>query len=94
MRWKHLREEFEQFGEVVFARVILDRETGRSRGFGFVEFVNPEDATKAQQEINEQELWGRQVNVDFAKENPEKLASKQEEDAWGDEWEAWEEWEL
>lgn len=95
MRWKHLREEFEQFGEVVFARVILDRETGRSRGFGFVEFVNAEDATKAQEEMNEQEVWWRQVNVDFAKENPEKMASRQEEDAWEDEWEAWEdEWDA
>jgi nucleolin len=51
-----LREEFEQFGEVVFARVVLDNETGRSRGFGFVEFVNPEDAKKAQEAMNEKEI--------------------------------------
>lgn len=91
MRWKHLREEFEKFGEVVFARVVLDRETGRSRGFGFVEFVNAEDASKAQEEMNDQEVWGRAVKVDFAKENPEKMAARQEEDAWDDAWEEWDE---
>lgn len=79
MRGKHLREEFEQFGEVVFARVVLDNETGRSRGFGFVEFVNAEDATKAQEAMNDQELWERMVKVDFAKENPERFQARQEE---------------
>jgi RNA recognition motif-containing protein len=39
-----LREAFARFGEVTEAKVITDRETGRSRGFGFVTFANPEDA--------------------------------------------------
>ncbi len=83
MRWKHLREEFEKFGEVVFARVVLDNETGRSRGFGFVEFANAEDAANAQAEMNEKELWERQIRVDFAKENPERMQSTEswEDDA-------------
>ena len=76
MRWIHLREEFEKFWEVVFARVVLDNETGRSRGFGFVEFVNPEDAIKAQEAMNEKELGERIVKVDFAKENPDRVQNK------------------
>jgi len=79
MRGLQLREEFEKFGEVVFARVVLDNETGRSRGFGFVEFVNADDAAKAKDEMNETELWEREIKVDFAKENPEKFQARQEE---------------
>jgi RNA recognition motif-containing protein len=79
MRGLQMREEFEKFGEVVFARVVLDKDTGRSRGFGFVEFVNPEDATKAKEEMDNTELWEREIKVDFAKENPEKLQARQEE---------------
>ena len=78
MRWMQLREEFEQFGEVVFARVVLDNETGRSRGFGFVEFVNPEDAKKAQEAMNEKEIWERVVKVDFARENPDRVQHKED----------------
>jgi len=78
MRWKHLKEEFEKFGEVVFARVVLDNETGRSRWFGFVEFANADDAAKAQAEMNEKELWERTVKVDFAKENPDRIQSRKE----------------
>ncbi len=78
MRWIHLREEFEKFGEVVFARVVLDNETGRSRWFWFVEFVNAEDAAKAQEAMNEKELWERTVKVDFAKENPDRVQNKPE----------------
>ena len=77
MRGKHLREEFEKFWEVVFARVVLDNETGRSRGFGFVEFANAEDAAKAQAEMNEKEIRERQVKVDFAKENPERMQARE-----------------
>ncbi len=78
LRWKDLREEFSRFGEVAFARVKLDQETNKSRGFGFVEFVNPEDAAKAQKEMNGQEIMGRVVNVDFAKENPDRIQAKPE----------------
>jgi nucleolin len=79
MRGLQLREEFEKCGEVVFARVVLDNETGRSRGFGFVEFVNAEDATKAKEEMSDSVLWEREIKVDFAKENPEKFQARQEE---------------
>lgn len=78
LRWKDLREEFSKFWEVAFARVKLDQETNKSRGFGFVEFVNPEDATKAQKEMDGQEIMGRAVKVDFANENPERIQAREE----------------
>ncbi len=63
-----LRAAFEQFGEISEARVITDRDTGRSRGFGFVTFSNPDEATKAQEEMNGSELDGRQIAVDEARD--------------------------
>ncbi len=77
LRGKDLREEFSKFGEVAFARVKLDQETNKSRWFGFVEFVNPEDAAKAQTAMDWQEIMGRVVKVDFAKENPERLLNRE-----------------
>ncbi|MDR2190639.1 MAG: RNA-binding protein [Candidatus Peribacteria bacterium] len=73
MRGNDLREEFSKFGEIVFARVNLDRETKKSKGFGFVEFANPEDAARAKSELDGQEVWGRPIKVDFAKEDPTKM---------------------
>ncbi|XP_062229613.1 glycine-rich RNA-binding protein 4, mitochondrial-like [Phragmites australis] len=65
-----LREAFSSFGEVTEARVITDRETGRSRGFGFVNFNNSEDAKNAVSSMDGQELQGRSVRVNFANERP------------------------
>ena len=78
MRGNDLKTEFSRFGEVVFARVNLDRETKKSKGFGFVEFQNPADAAKAKEEMDGQELWGRAIKVDFAKEDPARLAARAE----------------
>lgn len=69
--WKQLKETFSEFGEVAFARVVTDRESGRSRGFGFVEFTNIEDATKAKEAMNWKELDGRELKIDFAQEKKE-----------------------
>ena len=63
-----LRAAFEQHGTVEEAVVITDRETGRSRGFGFVTFVNDADADKAMSAMNGAELDGRNLNVNEAKE--------------------------
>ncbi|MEI7562503.1 MAG: RNA-binding protein [bacterium] len=80
LRGKELREEFSRFGEVAFARVKLDKETGKSRGFGFVEFVNPEEATLAQKEMDGKEMMGRVIKVDFARENPDRLQQDHQEE--------------
>lgn len=62
-----LKAFFEQIGEVASARVITDRETGRSRGFGFVEFVNEADNQKAIDQLNGKELDGREITVGLAR---------------------------
>ncbi|MBD3183589.1 RNA-binding protein [Candidatus Poribacteria bacterium] len=64
-----LEEAFAQFGEVVSAVVIKDSATGRSRGFGFVEFAEEADAQKAKEEMNGQELGGRNLKVDEARDS-------------------------
>ena len=63
-----LREAFEQFGEVVEATIVVDRDTGRSRGFGFVVFADDGDALKAVEALNGTELDGRAIRVDEARE--------------------------
>jgi RNA recognition motif-containing protein len=65
-----LRQAFEPFGEVVEATVITDRETGRSRGFGFVLFAEAADADKAIEELDGTELDGRAIKVSEARERP------------------------
>ena len=63
-----LQSAFAAHGEISEAVVITDRETGRSRGFGFVTFVSDGDAQKAISAMNGQELDGRTLNVNEAKE--------------------------
>lgn len=65
-----LKEAFSQYGEVVEARVILDRETGRSRGFGFITFTSTDAASSAIQAFDGQDLHGRRVRVNYATEKP------------------------
>ena len=62
-----LRELFAQHGEVVSANVVTDRDTGRSRGFGFVEMSNEGEARNAENALNGQEVDGRQLKVNEAK---------------------------
>ena len=63
-----LRSAFEQFGTVEDAKVITDRDSGRSRGFGFVTFGNEEDAQTAIQKMHGAELDGRSLNVNEAQD--------------------------
>ena len=63
-----LREVFEPFGEIVEAKVISDRNTGRSRGFGFVTFEDDNDAQKAMEELDGKELDGRSLRVNEAQD--------------------------
>ena len=67
-----LQELFENFGVVDSAKVIFDRETGRSRGFGFVEMSNDEEAQAAIDALNESELDGRQIVVKEARPREER----------------------
>lgn len=62
-----LRRAFEEFGEVVEAKVVMDRETGRSRGFGFVTFADEEGANRALS-MDGQSLDGRALKVSVARE--------------------------
>ena len=67
-----LKAHFEQCGEVTDAKVIMERDTGRSRGFGFVTFASPEEASKARDTLNGSDLDGRSIRVDTATERPER----------------------
>ena len=62
-----LKEVFGKAGEVASANVIIDKMSGRSRGFGFVEMANDADADKAIEMFNEKELGGRKIIVNEAK---------------------------
>jgi cold-inducible RNA-binding protein len=62
-----LQETFESHGTVLSAKVIKDRETGRSRGFGFVEMESSSDAKNAIQALDKSELDGRSIVVNEAK---------------------------
>lgn len=62
-----LKAAFEQFGAVASATIIMDRASGRSKGFGFVEFESDEDADKAIAEMNGKELDGRKLIVNEAR---------------------------
>lgn len=66
--WSDLKDIFKEYGEVAFTRVITDRETKKSKGFGFVEFVNSADAAKAKEALDGAEVDGRVIRVDFATE--------------------------
>lgn len=67
-----LAELFATIGEVESARVMTDRDTGRSRGFGFVTFVNEEDNAKAVDQLNGKDLDGRAINVTEARPREER----------------------
>lgn len=70
-----LRGIFESVGEVEEVKIIFDRETGRSKGFGFVTFVDPADAEEAVKKYDGQEVDGRRVKVSEAVENTNRRDS-------------------
>jgi len=72
MTGEQLQEMFSVYGEVSSARIISDRETGRSKGFGFVEMPNDSEAKAAIDATNEKELGGRTLKVNEARPREER----------------------
>ncbi len=70
-----LRQMFEQYGPVDRVSIMTDRDTGRSRGFGFVEMTNAEDGEKAIAALNGTQLGGRTLNVNEARPKAERASS-------------------
>lgn len=62
-----LRAAFAPYGSITSARVVFDKETGRSRGFGFVEMANSSEALAAIEALNQAELQGRQLRINEAR---------------------------
>lgn len=67
-----LRQAFESHGAVSEVRIITDRETGRSRGFGFVTYGDPQSAAAAISELDGTELDGRTIRVSQAQDRPQR----------------------
>ncbi|MCB9283651.1 MAG: RNA-binding protein [Lewinellaceae bacterium] len=73
-REEKLRELFEAFGEVSSAKLVMDRETGRSKGFGFVEMPNDDEANNAIDSLNDTEVDGRTIVVKVARPKEENTS--------------------
>ncbi len=71
MQEQDLEAMFAEFGEVQTAKIIMDRETGRSRGFGFVEMADKAAAQQAIEALNGKDLQGRAIVVNEAKPRPQ-----------------------
>ena len=67
-----LRQAFESYGQVDRVSIMTDRDTGRSRGFGFVEMTNAEDGEKAIAALNGAQIGGRTINVNEARPKTER----------------------
>ncbi len=72
MTEEDLRAAFEQFGEVTSAKIISDRESGRSKGFGFVEMSSDEDAESAIRDLDGSDVMGRTLKVNQARPRPDR----------------------
>lgn len=70
-----LQELFEKFGEVTSANIITDRDTGRSRGFGFVEMANDEEGQKAIDALNDTDFEGKTITVNVARPKTERSSN-------------------
>lgn len=66
-----LTELFSPFGEVVSAKIIMDRDTNRSKGFGFVEMASKNEGIKAISKLDGQDLNGRNIKVNEAQQKPQ-----------------------
>ncbi|MCC6599064.1 MAG: RNA-binding protein [Crocinitomicaceae bacterium] len=69
---EELNALFSQYGAVTSAKVVTDRETGRSRGFGFVEMAGDEEGRNAVSALDQTEVKGRKINVKEAEDRPQR----------------------
>ena len=69
---EQLLESFQNHGEVTSAKIIMDRDTGRSKGFGFVEMTNEAEGKQAIEALNQQDFNGKTLNVSEARPREEK----------------------
>ncbi len=70
-----LRQAFEAYGQVDRVSILTDRDTGRSRGFGFVEMASDEDGDKAIAALNGKQVGGRTINVNEARAKTERASA-------------------
>ena len=77
-----LRKLFEPFGQVSSAKLITDRETGRSRGFGFVEMDADAEAKEAMAKLNNKDVEGRAISVTVAKEKSARPDNRDNRKKW------------
>ena len=80
VRRQDLKEYFSERGEVTYTSVALDRESRRSRWFGFVTFEKTEDAAKAKEAANEKEFKWRTIYIDFARIREESTEQQYQEE--------------
>jgi RNA recognition motif-containing protein len=78
-RKEELEAVFAQYGQVISAKIVRDKETGRSKGFGFVEMPNDDEARAAIEALNEKELDGRVIAVKPANPKPPAGMAQQNE---------------
>lgn len=83
MNEAELREAFEEYGEVTSAKIIIDKYSGRSKGFGFVEMPNEEEAKKAIEELNGTEVSGRAIIVNESIERADRRSFRGGDDRRG-----------
>jgi len=65
---EELKEVFDEFGTVESAKIIMDKYSGRSKGFGFIEMPNDEEAKQAIESLNDSDVKGRNIRVNQARE--------------------------
>ena len=75
---EELRQLFQSYGQVDRVSIMTDRDTGRSRGFGFVEMANAEEGEKAIAALNGSQIGGRKLNVNEARPRPERTGGGRE----------------
>ena len=70
-----LKGQFSEFGSVKSVKIITDRDTGRSKGFGFVEMETEEEAQNCVENLNDKEFQGRSIRVNIARERSENRST-------------------